>query len=73
MRFGEGLAAGAGSVVAVGTFGVIAQNLPWTGQFNPSSVAAGSPAFTLAVNGEAFASGAVVYWDAEALSDHLCK
>ncbi len=40
---------------------------PAIGNLNPSSIGAGSPAFTLTVTGTSFASGAVVHWNSTSL------
>ena len=48
--------------------GTVAATAPTITQLSPSSMAAGSPAFTLMVSGANFASGAVVYWNGGTVS-----
>jgi len=44
--------------------GMMAAGAPTVSQLMPNSMKAAGPAFTLTVNGNNFASGAVVYWNA---------
>lgn len=48
--------------------GTVAATAPTITQLSPSSMTAGSAAFTLTVSGANFASGAVVYWNGAATS-----
>jgi IPT/TIG domain-containing protein len=48
--------------------GTVAASTPTITQLSPSSMPAGSAAFTLTVSGMNFASGAVVFWNGGALT-----
>ena len=59
---------GTGANNAAATFTVLAAGAPTLASLSPADIAAGSPAFSLTVNGSGFVSGAAVQWNGSPLT-----